>query len=247
MEWLSNPWAIGVGGGVFSGLLVMLVVRRLFSAREQREYYLNVAAANNEILYAIRPAITEKNIPSNAMLDALFFATARKYGVDSLDLLPKPGLANELMKEIIDDSFLSSPQKVEFCELLAGMKRPEMDALSKRGLEAVTVTRRADASDPSGLLGLTTALMAFVITVFFYMEDKVEFLMGGQLMKILPMLAIVSLIPIIAFLLFDLARNMTRPRLETEDEKIAAASAATASPTNRDLIQLGSRPAQSTV
>lgn len=246
MEWLSNPWATGVGGGVITGLLVMLIVRRLFSAREQREYYQNVAIANNEILYAIRPAITEKIIPSSTMLDALLSATARKYGIDSRDLLSKPGLANELIKEIIDDTFLSSQQKVEFCELLAGMKRPETDASSKRSVEVVTATRRADASDPSGLLGMSTALTAFMITMFFYMEDKVEFLMGGQLLKILPMLAIVSIIPIFAFLLFDLTRQMTRPRPEIEDGKIAAAGAAAASPTNRDLIQLESRPMQAT-
>lgn len=245
MEWLSNQWAIGAGGAIISGLLVMLVIRHLFAGRDQREYQQNVATANNEILYAIRPAIAQKVIPSNAMLDALFSATARKYGVDSRDLLPKAGFANELMKEVIDNPFLSSQQKVEFCELMAEMKHPEASASPKRGVEVVTVAVRADAPEPGGILGLTTALTVFMMTVFFYMMDKVEFLIGGQLSKFLPMLAVVSIIPIIAFLLLDLMRHVARPRPEFEDEKIAAPMAAASVPGNRDLTQLDIKPMQS--
>ena len=244
MEWLSNQWAIGTGGAVISGLLVMLVIRHLFAGRDQRDYQQNLATANSEILYAIRPAIAQKVIPSNAMLDALFSATARKYGVDSRDLLPKSGFANELMKEVIDNPYLSSQQKVEFCELMAGMKHPEMDASPKRDVEIVTV--RADAPEPGAILGLTTALTVFMMTVFFYMMDKEQFLIGGQLLKFLPVLAVVFIIPIIAFLLLDLMRHVARPRPGFEGEKIAAPMTAAPAPGNRDLAQLEGRPIPST-
>jgi hypothetical protein len=244
MDWLSNHWAIGIGAGVISGLAVMLIVRHLFSGREQRDYQQNVAGANSEILQAIRPTIAQKIIPSGAMLDALFSATARKYGVDSRDLLPKAGFANELIKEVIDNTFLSSQQKVESCELLAGMKRPEMDTSAKRGVEVVTVTRRAEASDPSGILGLTTALMAFVMTVFFHLKDKEDFLTGDHLLKILPTLAIVSIIPIIAFLLLDLARQVTRTRRPIEDERNVTPQVSGASAAPRDPSPLESKAIQ---
>ena len=65
MVFFSNPWVIGIGGGVLSGLLVTLITRYLFSKRERREYLQKVATANNEIIYTIRPAIAEKTIPSN--------------------------------------------------------------------------------------------------------------------------------------------------------------------------------------
>lgn len=242
MDLLSNIWVVAAGGGLISGVLVMLIVRRLFSARDQREYYQNLATANDEILHAIRPAIEQKILPSTAMLDALFSATARKYGVDSRDLLPKAAFADELIKQVIDHTFFSSQQKVEFCELLAGMKQPA-DASPKRGVEVVTVARRTDTSDPSGILGLSTALMAFMLTLIFYIKDKEEFVTGGLMLKILPVLAIICIIQIIAFLLLDLKRQMTRPRREIED---AAPQAATASPAQRDLAQLEDKPAQAT-
>lgn len=246
MEWLSNHWVFGVGSGIICGLVVMLVVHRLFSGRDQFEYHQNVAIANNEILQAIRPAIAQKVVPSNAMLDALFSATARKYGVDSRNLLPKAGFANELMKEVIDNALLSSQQKVEFCELVAEMKQPDTAGHSKRGIEVITVTTRADTSDPSVILGLTTALMAFMVTVFFYMNDKAAFMTGGQLMKILPMLVIVTVVPIATYMLHDLIRQLFRPRREFEEEMIVAPGASASSSPSRDLSQLEGKPAQAT-
>lgn len=240
MDLLSNIWVVGAAGGLISGFLVRLIIRRMFSARDQREYHQNLAVANDEILHAIRPAIEQKILPSTAMLDALFSATARKYGVDSRDLLPRAAFADELMKEVIDNTFLSSQQKVEFCGLLAGLKQPA-DASPKRGAESVTVARRAETSDPSGILGLSTGLMAFMLALVFYIKDKEEFVTGGLMLKILPVLGIVCIIPIIAFLLLDLKKQMSRPRREIED---APHPVATPSPAQRDLAQLEDKPAQ---
>lgn len=222
MESLANHWVIGIGGGLITGLVVMLIIRQLVSGRERREYQQRVANANSEIISAIRPAITEKVIPSGAMLDALFSATARKHAVNSSDLLPKVGFANELMKEVIDNSFLSSPQKVEFCQLLAGMPQPEGDAPGKRMVEVVNVDRRSNVFDPSVISGLTAGLTALTITLFFYLNGREEFLINGLLSRLFPLFAIVSIVPIIAFTLLDLTRQMGRTRRRTAEEKRAA-------------------------
>jgi hypothetical protein len=241
MESLSNHWVVGVGGGLVSGLMVLLIIRQLFSGREQRAYDRRVATANNEVIHAIRPAITEKVIPSTAMLDALFSATARKYGVSSKDLLPKAGFANELIKEVIDNAFLSSQQKIELCELLAGLKQPEGEPSRRVVVEVIGASRRWEAFDPSPILGLTAGLMALTMTLFFYFRDKETFLLDGLLTKIFPMLAVVSIVPIIAFLVFDLARQTSRPRREIEKEE-PAAKPATVAPLARDVTQLEFKP-----
>lgn len=230
MDSLPNHWVIGIGGGLVCGLLVLAIIRQLFSGRERQEYDRRVATANNEIIQAIRPAITEKVIPSSAMLDALFSATARKYGVSGKDLLPKAGFANELIKEVIDNAFLSSPQKIELCELLAGMKQPESEPLTRRVVEVVAASRRWEAYDPSPILGLTAGLMALTMTLFFYFKDKETFLIDGLLTRVLPMLAVVCIVPIIAFLVFDLTRQTSRPRREPEKEEPVSARDAAAAP-----------------
>jgi hypothetical protein len=247
MESLPNHWVIGIGGGIVCGLLVLVIIRQLFNGREHRSYERRVTTANNEIIHAIRPAITEKVIPSGAMLDALFSATARKYGVSSKDLLPKAGFANELIKEVIDNTFLSSQQKIELCDLLAGLKQPEGDPSSRRVVvEVVSASRRWEAFDPSPILALTAGLMALTMTLFFHFKDKETFLLDGLLTKVFPMLAVVSIVPIVAFLVFDLARQTSRPRRSEMEKEEPAPKPSTPAPLPRDVTQIEFKPLPST-
>ncbi len=86
MNIFGNPWVIGIGGGIVSGIIVTLITRHLFSRREQKEYRQRIETANNEIIYAVRPSIAEKMLPSRSILDSLFSSTARKYAVTKSDL-----------------------------------------------------------------------------------------------------------------------------------------------------------------
>ena len=246
MNLFSNPWVIGVGGGVISGLLVTLITRYLFSRREQREYRQKVETANNEIIYAIRPAIAEKVIPSSAMLEALFSATARKYGVNSADLLSRVGLANELMKEVMDNTFLSSQQKVEFCELLIGVKQPEAEATPKLLVEVVTVTKRGDAFDSSAVLGMTTAVMALVVTMYIYLKKREDFLGGELLVRVFPLLIGAAVIPIAVFMFLDLARRRTRLRPEIDEEKGRAPTSVASGDSKDSSDKTSNKPMQPT-
>lgn len=239
MELLSSHWTIGAVAGLACGVLVTIVVRQLFSGREQREYQHKIAAANAEIIQAIRPSVAEKIIPSPAMLEALFSATARKYGVHSGDLLSRAGFANELIKDIVDNPFLSSQQKVEYCDLLNVMKQPDREPVKR---EAAPVRRRSEAADPSALLGVTAGLTAFVMLTFFHLRERADFIANGQLLKALPMLAMICIIPIVAFLLVDLFRYLSRPRQDL-DEEIGALAAPPAVPP-RETNLLENKPAQ---
>jgi hypothetical protein len=48
----------------------------------------------------------------------LINATARLYGVESANLFTPSQIAEELIKEVMDSSFISSSQKAEFCAKL---------------------------------------------------------------------------------------------------------------------------------
>jgi ABC-type multidrug transport system fused ATPase/permease subunit len=242
MSWLLNPWIVGVGGGVISGLLVTAITRYLFAKRERREYRQKVETANNEIIYTIRPAIAEKVIPSNAMLEALFSATARKYSVNSNDLLSRVGLANELMKEVMDNTFLSSQQKVVFCELLAALKQPETEESTKRLVEVVTITKREDALDLSTMLGATTALMAVVMTMYLYIKDKEDLLVSKEITRFIPMLVVAVAIPIVAFILIDLTKRLRRIRREANEEKTRGPNGASIADSSEGKNQMPNEP-----
>src|SRR5690606_36341678 len=123
----NNAWVTGIGGGIISSLIVFFVTRYFFSKREKREYIQKTETANNEILYSIRPLVIEKKIPTKDILNAVRISTAKKYGVQQEDLYNEFSLSNDLINEIMGNSFLSSDQKLEFCELLQTMKKDDSE------------------------------------------------------------------------------------------------------------------------
>ncbi|MGB6192663.1 MAG: hypothetical protein WBF42_09360, partial [Terracidiphilus sp.] len=113
--WLSNPWVVGLGTGVLSGLFVTWVLSR----RKDREYLQRVAIANREVVYAIRIGIPEGVIPPAEVVAALVHSTARRYDVAAGDLYTHVQIAEELIKEVMDSTFLSAARKAEYCTAIA--------------------------------------------------------------------------------------------------------------------------------
>jgi hypothetical protein len=126
VEILSNPWFIGIGGGILSGLIVTVISRALLSRRDDREYAQKVLGANREVVYAVRPGISEGLVPTVDVLDSLVEATSRKYGVDRKDLYRPFEIAQELMKEVMDSSFISAKTKEDYCTRLGALAKPTM-------------------------------------------------------------------------------------------------------------------------
>jgi hypothetical protein len=119
MDIINNPWFIGIGGGILSGLIVTFISRLVLSRRDNREYTQKVLGANRELIYAIKPGISEGHIPAADIIQSLIEATARKYGVESKSLYRAPEIAQELMKEVMDSSFISAKTKEDYCARLA--------------------------------------------------------------------------------------------------------------------------------
>ena len=180
LDWLNDPWVIGIGGGILSGLVVTAVSRLLLSKRENREYAQKLAAANQEIVYAIRPGIPEGVFPTRQVLAALGAATARKYAVEKGDLFGPSELAQELMKEVMDSSFLSASDKQEHCSKLAEIDKPaQVKSTGKQATSASEARRTASefakyrermTSLMSMMMGMT-ATATTMLVVFFRERD----------------------------------------------------------------------------
>ena len=168
----TNPWAVGIGGGFLSGLLVTLITRVIFSRRENREYLQRVATANNEIIYSLRPSISEKNLPSREILDSLLASTARKYDVKKTDLYDAQRLVEDIIKEIMDSGFISSQQKIEFCEQLSILKAQPSPAIEEgppRGEES-----KGERLTPylSALMGIMSAFAVILAIATLYISKE---------------------------------------------------------------------------
>lgn len=126
MEWLSNGWVIGIGSGVASGLIVLPISRYYFSAREQRELNQKIAAANREVVFAVRHGIPEGAVPSKEVVRSLVEATARRYGIDPDKMYGPAEISSDLIKEVMDSSFISADTKQEYCSKLIELQRGDV-------------------------------------------------------------------------------------------------------------------------
>jgi hypothetical protein len=162
---LKNPWVIGIGGGILSGLIVTLISRYIFSKRENREYLQKVLSANREILYAIKPSISEGLLPTQEVVMSLIFSTSRKYGIEENDMHSAEQIANDLIKEVMDSSFISAKTKTDYCTHLTQLKKPKevvkviMSNMEKT--ESVAGYRRRMFNLMSTMMGITATLMTF--------------------------------------------------------------------------------------
>lgn len=196
MDWLNNPWVVGIGGGILSGLLVMFVSRTLFSRRDRREYAQKLTSANREVIYALRPGLSEGHVPDSRVVESLISATARKYAVEAKDMYGARQVGEELIKEIMDSSFISANTKQEYCNQLESL-RPAMVRRNEQGELVVERTSRTDleqhrsrmVSMMSAMMGLVTTLMTMMLVFSDFFKGDTLDSKSGSVKFLLPMVA----------------------------------------------------------
>lgn len=167
---LSNPWFVGIFGGIISGFLVFFITRRFFSNKDKHEYFQQIKVANNEILYTIRPLIADQCIPEQDILISLINSTAKKYHVQTKDLYNEKILTNDLIKEIIDNPFLKSEQKIQFCKSVKKMiyeETSEKDKLVKH----IVLQGNKKNNEMSFMLSLMTASVTMAMVFVLYKDN----------------------------------------------------------------------------
>lgn len=191
---LTNGWVVGIGGGILSGLIVAWLTSTLFSKKDLREIAINTSSANREVLYAIRPEISENSLPTAQVIEALKNATARKYKVESSRLHGTKEIVEELIKEIMDSSFISSAAKKDYCNSLKTLipeKTMELEALSED--REVFVARVEYREKMTTLLSLTLGTIVALATMLSFIRSSFESssLLGSVTESFFPMILVI--------------------------------------------------------
>jgi len=174
-ELLNNSWVVGIGGGTLSGLIVAWLTRILFSKKDQRELAINISAANREILYAIRPEISESTLPSVEVIDALKNATARKYKVEPERLYTISQVVEELIKEIMDSSFISSSTKRNYCESLKVLVPVAALGMAVKEKDNEAFVARIEYKEKmTALLSMTLGTIVALATMFSFVKSRFD-------------------------------------------------------------------------
>lgn len=123
---ISNSWVVGIVSSIISGALVWFLTDLIFSKRKNKERSQKIIAANNEILYSIRLLIVEQQTPSKQIIEALIKATARKYQIKYEDIYSLSVLRDDLIKDILDNSFLPIDQKNLLCSKVEQIQKDDV-------------------------------------------------------------------------------------------------------------------------
>jgi hypothetical protein len=169
MNWFQDPWVVGIGGGIVSGLVVFFLTKWLFSNQGKRELGRKIALANQEIVLAVRQGIPENTVPAPEVLEALIKATARKHSLRPEELYGPSEVAQDLIKEVMDSSFISAETKEAYCKRLAQLDKtpeePETEAVRKEALRWSSF-RSSQTAFLSLALGISAAAMSGTMVVF---------------------------------------------------------------------------------
>jgi len=211
---VNNPWIIGIGAGILSGLVVTIVSRTLLSKRENKEYRQKVFSANREIIYSIRPGISENIVPTTDIIKSLITSTSRKYSVDKKDIFSITEIAQELIKEVMDSSFISAKTKEDYCNRLAELNEYEKKAIiqkSKLKAEEKTYSsimiesRERLVQLVSIMFGLLSAMMTLLMVFTTYLKDKtseISLLQEKSFILLPTLFSVTALIVAMTFMMF---------------------------------------------
>lgn len=218
LEIINNSWFIGVVGGIISGFLVWFITNNLFKSKQTQEYVQKVLSVNRELIYSLRSGISQRNLPNLDVLTALRSATSRKYSVDINDIYTNKELAEELIKEVMDSSFIPVESKASFCDLLNPLLKEELPKEQKLQILEEQKIRLDTKNDVIHTMSLTLAVLVAVFTFLTTVTQKMPNLSYIANDKFLTGIVIPTLTSLLATLVALLALRVM-VKLKKKDEQ----------------------------
>ena len=118
LAFLQNPWVVGIVGGIVSGIIVYFITNWLYKRKDNSKYLEQINRANLDIIQVLKPYVAERGLPEKEIVDAIIVSTARKYKVKSDELYTIRIICEELIREIIENVYVSSEKKQEYAKQL---------------------------------------------------------------------------------------------------------------------------------
>lgn len=226
LELLNNPWTIGIGGGLISGAIVFLITSKIFSKRESKEQLQKIKMANKELLYSIRPLIVQEQLPTEEMMDSLLYATAKKYELQFYEIYDNEDIADDLIKETLENPFINSQSKLKYCELANKLKilgyeeeeEENMEAEPKK--EIVYINKEKVISKEFFSLTLAmVSMMAVIVSVLAVYNSNISLINKNSslFVNLIVLVSTITVIPLIALAFTRLLKTLKAEKKIQED------------------------------
>lgn len=142
--------------------------------RGKTEYYKQVMSANYNVINSLKPYIADQGLPVIDIFEALISSTARAFGIDKQDMYSVSIYCEELIREIINDVYVSNEKKKEYTNLLEEYRKQiivsrENTIEIKEGerigtyVEKMRHTMSIFVSTVTAMLGTICSLLVFIV------------------------------------------------------------------------------------
>ena len=78
LAFLQNPWVVGIGGGIVSGIIVYFITSWLYKRKDNSKYLEQISRANLDIIQALKPYVAERGLPEKEIVDAIADVSAKQ-------------------------------------------------------------------------------------------------------------------------------------------------------------------------
>lgn len=113
---LLNTWTLTILTGVISSVIAHFCISLYSRKKANKLLQQKILSANGEILNAMRLIVSDKGQPPIGLLRSLINSAARKYSLKTDDLYTPEIIIEELEKEILENMFLSTSEKLSLCK-----------------------------------------------------------------------------------------------------------------------------------
>lgn len=113
-EFLSNSWVVSI----ISGILVFFVTNFFVILKGKKESKKKIYNANVMVLNHLRGYVVDNGLPSQKIIEAVKNSIVREYNIKKSDLLSTKELCEELVKDIIGNTYISNDNKKFYLNML---------------------------------------------------------------------------------------------------------------------------------
>jgi len=180
LSFLQHQWVVGIGTGIISGFIIFFTSMWILRRKDNSKHLEQINTANSEIIRTLKPYIAEKGLPEKEIIDAIIISTARKHKVGSDELYSIRIICEELIREIIDNVYVSTDKKQEYSAQLKDYLFALNTQKDKSLLVADIEKERKNTENATiidyerrwnSLASATISIVASVLTAFTFIFD----------------------------------------------------------------------------
>lgn len=170
----SNSWVISI----FSGIFVFFITSLLAFPFKRNQRKQKIEEANQSIINHLRGYVVENGLPKDIIIEAVKASIARRYDVKSSDLLTNEAFCEELIAEVIGNTYISNQNKTTCLKIFEEyLTTNTMENSAPQSIENEENSRHREFFEPliiSVISGLLCAMLTYFCTFFITYEDALN-------------------------------------------------------------------------